>query len=836
MNRPPHQLESFDKRVDLLGHCLVLGISIWLFGPVLTGSSEFGFGDAANLYQPLYQWTSERWLAGQVPLWCALDNWGAPVIADASTGIFYPGKLIFLIPFLPFPVLFGLYTLVHVYLAVYGARWCGIQTGLTHSAAWLVGISYGFGGCCLSQTSNTVFLVGAAWLPIALGWIIRYAERRKMRSLIAFALILCMMILSGDPQMAFHVLLIAGIGWWLLGAKQGSGWQIKERLKFTLIPLLGVALLSAALAAIQILPTLEWSQRSERSCPENDRSIYRALKTTPQPLPYSPWERPDPGTHQDAIYQFSQAPWTLVDLVWPNLLGAENAWSSRVLGADRIWNGSIYLGVITFLLAIAEIVARRFHPSNRFLMVVLIIFLFASFGWYGIGWLINEFNLMRGGNGTAHFLGEPTGGLYWLMEILLPGYYRFRYPAKLFVIAALCLCLLAGKAADRMLRQDFENQHVSPIARSMSINFVAVTGLTIFLAGLTALNQFFDYQIFPLVENRATTQIFGALLHTTIVLGMVAIAWNLRSRFQIARSNFIPAMLTLAAIEIVIATGWTVHSCPAIPADYTGTNGTYDSTWMRAPTIDIETNQIEQLAAQLLRDRKSLYPKHHLLAGKRIIGSFHSIQPADLSAILYRDDLLENAENFCVDGIVTSDLEYQKTASRSRAFFPEEIVRIPPLVEPSLNAIEKQTERVFELLAAPHAHPATLRVVVESPTDLMRDVPTEAAQGALIEQTVFAAERKVFQVATEQANLLVLADYYDRNWKAYRVEKDRQIELPTVRVNRVLTGIVVPAGMHTITYQYRPSQFYWGVGISFLAWGLLGVSWIWINRFHPNWV
>ncbi|MCP4886664.1 MAG: hypothetical protein GY904_08620 [Planctomycetaceae bacterium] len=118
----------------------------------------------------------------------------------------------------------------------------------------------------------------------------------------------------------------------------------------------------------------------------------------------------------------------------------------------------------------------------------------------------------------------------------------------------------------------------------------------------------------------------------------------------------------------------------------------------------------------------------------------------------------------------------------------------------------------------------------------MRGVPTEAAQAALVEQTVFAAERKVFQVATEQANLLVLADYYDRNWKAYRVEKDRQIELPTVRVNRVLTGIVVPAGMHTVTYQYQPIQFYWGAGVSFLAWVLLGVGWIWMNRFRPNWV
>ncbi|MDG2013570.1 MAG: hypothetical protein P8J33_08695 [Pirellulaceae bacterium] len=832
MNRTPPQFEAYDKRVDILGHFLVLVISIWLFWPVLMGVSQFGFGDAANLYQPLYQWTSERWLAGDIPLWCSLDNWGAPVVADASTGVFYPGKLIFLIRFVPFTVLFGLYTLLHVYLAIYGARWCGFQTGLSAPAAWLVGLSYGLGGCCLSQTSNTVFLVGAAWLPIAVGWILRYANHRDIRSLIALAFTLCMMILSGDPQMAFHVLLIAGIGWWLQGAGLGSGWRIKQRLKFVLPPLLGVAILSASLAAIQILPSLEWSQRSERSCHENDRSIYHALKSESETL--SPLARPIPGTHQDAIYQFSQAPWTLVDLVWPNLLGAENAWSSNVLGADRIWNGSIYLGVITFLLALAEIFAKRFHQDNRFLMIVLVTFLFASFGWYGVGWWINELNLMRGGNGTAHFLGEPSGGVYWLMEILLPGYYRFRYPAKLFVVAALCLCLLAGRAVDAVRRQDFENNHSSKMIRIMCGVVIAVVALTLSLAILTALNQFFGYQIFPVVKDTATSQIFAALLHTTVVLAVFAMAWHLRDRFQFVRANFIPAMLTLVSIEIALATGWTLQWSPALATNPSATNAVFDSTWIRAASIDIETDQITQLSEQILRDRKSLYPKHHLLEGKRIIGSFHSIQPADLSAILYRDALLENAEHFCIDGQVTGDLELKVIAAPSHAFFPTEMVWLQPLTGHSLREISKQTENVFRALTAPRPNPETVRVVVESPRELLVDIPTSNAGATKIDPMIFTHERQVLRIVTEQSNLLVLGDYYDPNWRAYRIEDDQQIALVTVRVNRVLTGIVVPAGEHTIFYYYHPALFYWGAGISFLTWVLLGAGWIWLIRFRPN--
>ncbi|MBC7855651.1 MAG: hypothetical protein IAF94_19645, partial [Pirellulaceae bacterium] len=66
-----------------------------LFGPVLLTDRSFAMRDAAHFYHPLFKWTASEWAAGRVPLWNPHENCGVPVLADASSSVFYPGKLLF---------------------------------------------------------------------------------------------------------------------------------------------------------------------------------------------------------------------------------------------------------------------------------------------------------------------------------------------------------------------------------------------------------------------------------------------------------------------------------------------------------------------------------------------------------------------------------------------------------------------------------------------------------------------------------------------------------------------------------------------------------------------
>ena len=80
---------------------MVLAIAIplvWCFGRGSDRDRVFAYRDTAHFYYPLDAWVSQRWSQGQWPLWNHQDGNGMPVVADATSAVFYPGKLVFALP------------------------------------------------------------------------------------------------------------------------------------------------------------------------------------------------------------------------------------------------------------------------------------------------------------------------------------------------------------------------------------------------------------------------------------------------------------------------------------------------------------------------------------------------------------------------------------------------------------------------------------------------------------------------------------------------------------------------------------------------------------------
>ncbi len=193
----------------------ILGPFLWCFGSALFSDRGFAFRDAAHFYYPLFDWVQRQWASGRIPLWNPQENCGMPVLADGTSSVFYPGKLLFALP-LGYAWNFKLYTMAHVLLAA-GASWMlARRWNASPSAAGLAAVAYAFGGSVLFQYCNVVYLVGAAWLPLALWAADRMLVGRSLHAAWLLAVVLALIVLGGDPQMAYHAGLLAAAYGWLL--------------------------------------------------------------------------------------------------------------------------------------------------------------------------------------------------------------------------------------------------------------------------------------------------------------------------------------------------------------------------------------------------------------------------------------------------------------------------------------------------------------------------------------------------------------------------------------------------------------------------------------------
>ncbi|MDR3620787.1 MAG: hypothetical protein P4L85_15655 [Paludisphaera borealis] len=217
-----------------------------------------------------------------------------------------------------------------------------------------------------------------------------------------------------------------------------------ERLGFGLA---ASAALALALTAAQLLPVVEFTQRTSRAAEE--------------------------GPHD--IYPFSVEPHRLVEMLWPNVFGtyfSRNAcWAdliqlSTVRG--KIWAPTLYMGCFIVVLALRAFSIRRGASWRVWLSIVVVVTLLGSFGQYtspiwaarlverstGVGWPgigaldppdVNPLRMDR-------LLRDGDGGIYWTLSNLLPGFRQFRFPSKLMTFSMLGLAALAGFGWDDFCR------------------------------------------------------------------------------------------------------------------------------------------------------------------------------------------------------------------------------------------------------------------------------------------------------------------------------------------------------------------------------------------------
>jgi hypothetical protein len=624
----------------------------WFFAGVLAGGM-FAVRDAAHYYYPLMKYVAHEWATGHVPLWNPYQDLGVPLAGGGTAAVFYPGQLVFALP-LPFDVAYRVYVLGHFAVAL-GAVWrLARHWGASIDAAAVAGVSYAFSGSVLFQSMNVVYLVGAAWLPLAMFVTDRALQGRAAWS-IALGAVLALMILGGDPQAAYHAGLLATIqAVWVRTTPAQRRTDLQSALpnadrlplRATVAPTLSArfavlgfaAMVAVGLSAVQLLPMAEYLRRSERAA-----GIAGSVWELPRVIGggrLGQWAdavlaRGIPrGSHREHVYHYSVGPWRLAEFLWPNCGGRQfpvhRRWFEAIPGEGLVWTPSLYMGLLPLVLAISAMRLRRGDDARaQWLTWMVVLFVLGSLGWHGPGWIWNELRAAAGGDPAKPWpVGPPAGGVYWLLTIALPGYGSFRYPAKLLCVATLGLSLLAARGWDEAMAGD-----AARLRRWLvRLGFASLAGAL----GASAILPFWNgwlagvrpSMVFgPFDPDGAAADLIGAFVQAAVISGVAAWLSGAPRRTSWARG----AALALVAVDLAVANRWMVatapaelwHRAPALAeaidrhAECKSRAGPFrvfrrpawsPATWHKASSP-------ARLACAVSWHRATLQPKHHLGAG-----------------------------------------------------------------------------------------------------------------------------------------------------------------------------------------------------------------------------
>ena len=580
---------------------------------------------------------------GEFPLWMPFENTGYPLLADGTSSLLYPGKAIFWLRWMSFPARYGWYLALHVLLAAGGSYSLARTLGANRWGATLAAISYAFGGSVLFQVCNVIYLISAAWLPWALRCVWKMNQPTATVVTTVGASVCCsMMIFGGDPQMVYHVGLIAAVTTMIYAGKHFRAGRADSMRRAGQLVLL--IIMTTVLSAAQLLPTMEWASYSDRANTDVPMNVYDGDFSAMVNLP----DRPPVSD----IYQFSQEPWSIVGLLFPNVFGLDapvnTRWTAALPGAERIWVPSNYFGCLVFLLALSGV---TFYTGNRkgqgraaraWLTWIMAWFCAASFGWYGVSWLMTEcgWRFPQTEEGIFH---QPVGGLYWLMVTLLPKYCLFRYPAKLMVVGCLALSVLAGvQLKPRNLKRLAWLSSASIAIGILGVTVLLLPQTIAWLKTCQSTTIFGPFQF----EDSWYTILFGLLstIGCCVLIVLLSVSMRKRSNFRSKHRRMFAALLVLTMIELTVNNRWLLHPINSANLtaptqtekgieNYLGRHSTQGITVSVLET-DFENAQFlnhpsENRVAELaMWRREMLFPKTHLLIPEvRIWGGFTSIWP-----------------------------------------------------------------------------------------------------------------------------------------------------------------------------------------------------------------
>ncbi len=741
----------------------------------------------SDLYQfvyPAMHYAYGRMRSGHLPQWNSRQLCGVPLLADHRLGLFQPLNAVFLLS--DTGQAMALHSFICLALMGFGCALFARSLDLNYLAALVGGAVYAFAGASAAAMSRPHLASALAWMPF-LFWTGReFAQSgRRIWALLA-GLVGALFILSGACAIVVVTLPVLVLYAILHGFTRRPG-EFGLRIALSGVVLGGT--LAVCLAAIQWVPTAAWAM---------------TLDSPSAALWYLRSGGLLPGSFREAVVQ---------------------TFSSRPGGLPRL----CYVGMVPLILVPAACFQRK---NWREVLLFLLV-----------------------------------GAGAWMLGIAGPQRVAGGLPRETFLyLVVFCVAVLTALGADRIFkpRKDYRSVQVWPVA---IVVFLTLCGV-FYVAGSQGRGYVIAFAIL-LTPFLILRQTWVSILVSCAVALLIFIDLTLANlnayghpyqdypeharrysdSFEIARERALGGRV--AVLSRPLDYGLPANLGMLAPIDVAGGCNLFvtrdqRSWWSRLIRQGADAEPAMSWDVSPDAAQPSLL---NFMAVRAILGSpdtripvevwnttglrLREIQTPARGDIVINESALPRA--FWVPAWRMADgVDAAMAALTAPGFEPMQECVVDATHGPYLERFQRrgpgqpETPRGEVVAAALRATAAVGRPApTAAPAGQLPPTPRLMPSIGTLEEP--SPERLTIHIEAPQSGIVVLCDSFARGWRASLNGESCEI----LRVNGVFRGVAVPAGVHDITFTYRPASLYLGTALALFGTALLLGSLFTFSRRRP---
>lgn len=325
----------------------------------------------------------------ELPLWNPYMFSGSPFLANPTSGMLNPLNYLFLV-FNPDFVFGYLFIIDTTLIGIFTYAYCR-TIKISEHGSLLAAFSFAFCGTIGTRIyPGHLFIVDAfVWFPLILLFFEKIISTKKIVYIIPTAITFSLLIFSGHTQITFYSIFISFFYLIIRGL-----YEYRKKLS-ELIIIYSFAFFSLVcglgLSAIQLIPTLEFSNLSVRSL----------------------------GISYEFASNFSTHPYQLLSFILPNFYGSNV--NNTFWGQGNEWESIAYLGMFPIILGAVSILSKK----NKYIFIFVLLAIFSVF--FALG---------------NHFY------LFPIFFKHIPFFDNFRAPGRMLFIYSFSVSILAGYGFD----------------------------------------------------------------------------------------------------------------------------------------------------------------------------------------------------------------------------------------------------------------------------------------------------------------------------------------------------------------------------------------------------